>query len=118
MAEKEEQTQLEQTNKSPAAHHAGSPHTRRKRFWANPWFILGAIVLAVSVTFTLMNNSSTTINFIGASLEIKLPLLIFTCALLGAAIEFLIVLGPRTDSRAEHKRLKQQIRELKALIKH
>ena len=117
MIKNEEITQQEQTiNPHAASHTAAAP--RRKRFWEHPWFILGAIVFALSITFALMNNSEVTINFIGASMKIKLPLLILSCALIGAAIEFFSILGPRSDSRAEIHRLKQQIRELKALAKH
>ena len=89
-------------------------NTRRlslKRLWKQPWLILGGIIFIVSVIFVFMNNSEVTINFIGASMIIKLPMLIVICALIGAAIEFLAILGSRSDSRAEINRLKQQISE-------
>jgi uncharacterized integral membrane protein len=113
MTGNEKNAQVEQPSKpSDASRTESPPPALSKRFWQHPWFILGAVVFAVSFTVTLMNNTDMMINLIVASVQIKLPLLILGCAFLGAAIEFLIVLGPRKDCRAENLRLKKQIREL------
>lgn len=116
MTETDDKTKQEQPNKAPETSLLDSP-LRRKHFWAHPWFILGAIVFTLSVILTLVNNSEITINLIVAMVTIRLPLLILCCALLGAAIEYFTILGPRSVSRAENIHLKQKFRILETLVK-
>lgn len=90
---------------------------RRMFSWWRPWFLIGAIVFAISVTLTMVNNSEITINFIVASMTIRLPLLMLSCALLGSAIVYFTGLDARSFFRAENRSLKQQITILDTLVK-
>jgi len=88
---------------------------QRRRFWENIWFMLGTVVLTISVILALVNNTDTTINLLVATMSVKLPLLIIGSGILGVAVEYFIFLGPRADARAENRSLRKQVADLRGL---